>query len=184
MRAVAAGYLVALADGAGGSGDGAAAAEALIEFVMALAEKERAASIDWFAALCQLDEELAARGSGGQATGIVALIDDAHVRGASVGDSCAYLIASSGSARELTGRQRRKPLLGSGEALPVVFNADCRGDRFLAGSDGLFKYAPLERICALAAGLPAAEAAHALAECARLPSGARHDDVAVVVVTP
>src|ERR1700692_574760 len=66
----AGGYLVALADGAGGTGNGAAAAECLIAFVTKVSKE--AASADWFAALCAFDDELSARPMSGQTTGIVA----------------------------------------------------------------------------------------------------------------
>lgn len=175
------GYLVALADGAGGIGNGAVAAERLIAFVTKLSWE--AASADWFAVLCDFDDELSARPLGGQTTGIVAFIDRQRVRGASVGDSSAWLIAPSGGMIDLTARQRRRPLLGSGEALPVEFEVERLGKHVLVGSDGLFKYAPVDRICALATRGTVAEAANALANCVRLPSGAFHDDVAVVIVS-
>jgi serine/threonine protein phosphatase PrpC len=108
---LAGGCLVALADGAGGTGDGAAAAQAFIASAMGLVEL--GTSADWFAALCAFDEELSLGGSGCQTTGIVAWVNGEQVSGASVGDSSAYLISPSGAAIELTGRQRRKPLLGS-----------------------------------------------------------------------
>jgi hypothetical protein len=53
------GYLVAVADGAGGTGNGPAAADGLIEFVSKLTKA--AASTDWFDALCTFDDELSAR---------------------------------------------------------------------------------------------------------------------------
>jgi serine/threonine protein phosphatase PrpC len=176
----AGGYLVALADGAGGTGNGAVAAECLIAFVTKLSQE--AASTDWFDALCAFDDELSARPMSGQTTGIVAFVGSERVIGASVGDSSAWLISLSGQTTDLTARQRRKPLLGSGEALPVQFEAERLGNRVLLGSDGLFKYAPVDRICALATRATVAEAANALADCVRLPSGAFHDDVAVVIV--
>ncbi|MGO8854582.1 MAG: protein phosphatase 2C domain-containing protein [Steroidobacteraceae bacterium] len=175
------GYLVALADGAGGTGNGAVAAERLIEFVSGLTEK--AASTDWFDALCTFDDELSARPLSGQTTGIVAFVTSRHIIGASIGDSSAWLISLSGQMTDLTARQRRKPLLGSGEALPVQFEAERLGNRVLLGSDGLFKYAPLDRICTLAKRGTVAEAANALANCVRLPSGTFHDDVAVAIVS-
>lgn len=114
----------------------------------------------------------------GQTTGIVAFIDSERVRGASVGDPSAWLIARSGGMTDLTAAQRRKPLLGSGEALPVQFEAEGLGK-----TDGLFKYAPVDRIRALATRRTVAEATNALANCVRLPSGAFYDDVAVVIVS-
>ena len=118
----AGGYLVALADGAGGTGNGAVAAECLIAFVTK--QSKEAASVDWFAALCAFDDELSARPTGGQTTGVVAFIDSERVRGASVGDSSAWLIAPSGRMTDLTAAQRRRPLLGTGEALPVEFGVE------------------------------------------------------------
>jgi PPM family protein phosphatase len=178
----AGGYLVALADGAGGTGNGAVAAEHLIAFVTKLSQ-EAVASADWFAALCAFDDELSARPSGGQTTGIIAFIDSERVRGASVGDSSAWLIAVSGGMTDMTARQRRRPLLGTGEALPVQFEVKRLGNTVLLASDGLFKYASVDRICTLATRGTVAEAADALANCVRLPSGALQDDVAVVIVS-
>jgi len=97
----AGGYLVAVADGAGGTGRGAVAAERLIAFVTKLSQE--AASTDWFDALCAFDDELSARPMSGQTTGIVAFIDGERVRCASVGDSSAWLIAPSGGDDRLDG---------------------------------------------------------------------------------
>ena len=83
----------------------------------------------------------------------------------------------------MTVNQRRRPLLGTGEALPVLFEAERRGGRVLLASDGLFKYATGERIRALAMNGSVAQAAEALARSVRLPSGALQDDVAVVLVS-
>ena len=173
--------MVAVADGAGGSAGGAIAAECLISFVSRLAE--RAASTDWFDALCEFDDELSARPSAGLTTGIAAFVGHDRVIGASVGDSSAWLISSSGQTTDLTASQRRKPLLGSGEALPVQFEAERLGRRVLLGSDGLFKYAPSDRICALATRGRVAEVANALANYVRMPSGGFHDDVAVAIIS-
>jgi serine/threonine protein phosphatase PrpC len=177
----AGGYMVAVADGAGGTGDGAAAADSLIAFLSKLTEK--AGATDWFAALCTFDDDLAARPSGGQTTGVVAFINVDSVIGASVGDSSAWLITPAAEVTDLTALQRRRPLLGSGEALPVQFEAELRGGRVLLASDGLFKYATAGRICTLAMQGSVADAVHALANCVRLPSGDLQDDVAVVLIT-
>jgi serine/threonine protein phosphatase PrpC len=177
----AGGYLVCVADGAGGTGNGAVAAERLIAFVTKLSQE--AASADYFAALCAFDDELSTHALGGQTTGIIAFIDSERVRGASVGDSLAWLISLSGGMTDMTARQRRRPLLGSGEALPVQFEEERRGDRVLLASDGLFKYALVDQICTLATRGAVAASASALANCVRLPSGALPDDVAVVIVS-
>ena len=171
---------MAVADGAGGTGSGAAAAERLVELVAKLADG--ASTTDWFAALCAFDDELSSRGSGGQTTAVVAFVDGSRIVGASVGDSSAWLISPVGEITDLTANQRRRPLLGSGEALPVQFEAERSGARLLLASDGLIKYVAVEQIRALANEGPVAEAADALANCVRLPSGALQDDVAVVLV--
>ena len=184
-RALAAGvpggYLVAVADGAGGTGNGAAAAERLITGLAKLAGV--AASTDWFGAILELDDDLLLHRPGCQTTGVVAYVTAGRIVGASVGDSSARLISWAGEMTYLTAHQRRRPLLGSGEAVPVVFEADFGDGRLLLASDGLFKYASAERICALAMQGSVAEAADALANCVRLPSGGLQDDVAVVIVS-
>jgi serine/threonine protein phosphatase PrpC len=177
----AGGYLVAVADGAGGTGNGAAAAERLITGLAKLAGA--AASTDWFGALLELDDDLLAHRPGCQTTGVVAYVNAGRIVGASVGDSSARLISPAGEMTYLTAHQRRRPLLGSGEALPVIFEAELGDGRLILGSDGLFKYATAERICALAMQGSVAEAADALANCVRLPSGGFQDDVAVVIVS-
>jgi hypothetical protein len=78
--------------------------------------------------------------------------------------------------------QRRKPLRAPVRALPVVFDANPCGGRLLLATDGLVNYARVYRICALAMQGSVAEAAAALADCVRLPSGGLQDDVAVVLV--
>jgi len=172
-------YLVAVADGAGGTGSGGAASTRFVDFVT----KGGRGSTDWFDALLEFDDELSARRSGGQTTGVAAFVhSDGRIIGASVGDSVAWLISSAGELTDLTEYQRRKPLLGSGEALPVVFDANPCGGRLLLATDGLVNYAPVDRIRTLAMQGSVAKAAAALADCVRLPSGGLQDDVAVVLV--
>jgi PPM family protein phosphatase len=175
------GYVVAVADGAGGTVSGAAAAERVIALVAKLVGE--AASTDWFNALCAIDDELSSRGSGGQTTAVVAFVARGRVVGASVGDSSAWLMSPAGEMTDLTANQRRRPLLGSSEALPVQFEAGPSGGRLLLASDGLIKYAAFEQICALATQGSVTEAADALANCVCLPSGGLHDDVAIVLVS-
>jgi serine/threonine protein phosphatase PrpC len=173
------GYLAAVADGAGGTGSGAVASGRLVDFVT----KCGSGSTDWFDALLAFDDELSAGRSGGQTTAVVAFVHtDGRIEGASVGDSVAWLISPAGELTDLTVHQRRKPLLGSREALPVVFDANPCGGRLLLATDGLVNYAPVDRIRALAVQGSVAEAAAALADCVRLPAGGLQDDVAVVLV--
>ena len=168
------GHLFVLADGAGGSGGGAAAAEAVI----ATAERfAQATELDPVHLLETLDHHL---GSIGQSTAVVVLVSEGQIWGASVGDSSAWLL-SKNSLLDLTAGQRRKPLLGSGGAMPVAFGPYPWVPRLLLGSDGLFKYVPHERIRQLATASPVESAAAALIDAARLPSGALQDDVALIL---
>ena len=167
------GLALALADGAGGTSGGRDAAE----LVVADATTDHPAAPD--ARLRALDATLA-RTAGGQTTAIIArLAPDATVVGASVGDGEAWC-ARGDRWRELTADQHRKPLLGSGRAVPVVFTAASIDALFIA-SDGLVKYASSSEVQAiLAADEP--ELPRQLADAARLPSGALHDDLAIVSV--
>ncbi len=105
------------------------------------------ATADWFEVLLEFDYELCVGRSNGETTGVIAYIDEEGVRGASVGDSGAWLISASGAMVDMTARQRRRPMLGSGEALPVELETDHRGSRILLASDGLIKYAAADQVC-------------------------------------
>jgi serine/threonine protein phosphatase PrpC len=177
--ATAKGCLVAVADGAGGSGDGAAAAESLTAFVANLAAETHAT--DWCAALRTFDRDLSAHPSGGQTTGVLVFIGGDRISGAAVGDSAAWLLRA-GEVVELTEPQHRKPLLGSGATVPVRFECQYCNARLLVESDGLVKYASRDKIHTLGMTGSVEAAVDALSSCVRLPSGGLQDDVAVVIV--
>lgn len=82
--------------------------------------------------------KLASTAGCGETTAVIAYVDTAGVRGASVGDSCAWLMHED-TFTDLTSGQSRKPLLGSGSAVPVAFTSKQNFDRVVLGSDGLFK---------------------------------------------
>ena len=103
-----------------------------------------------------------------------------RIFGASVGDCEAWLITEH-SIEELTASQVRKPLLGSGEAVPVAFEAALGVATLLLATDGLLKYAHRDRIVAIALGPNLQMAAHALADLPRMRSGALPDDVGVIL---
>lgn len=174
--AVAIGDAVVLvvADGAGGTARGALAADRV---VTALATC-RDLPADWCAWLRERDRELAALG--GQAAAVVVEVHaNGRVCGASVGDCEAHVLSGDDEV-ELTEYQRSKPLLGDGRAEPVAFfDIVPRGATIVLASDGLWKYAPPERV---ARALSETDRAAALIDCARLPSGALPDDVGVVVL--
>lgn len=114
-------------------------------------------------------------------TVIAIVIEAGVVRGASVGDSEAWII-SGGQIVDLTVAQNRKPLLASGEAVPVELGPTPFAGRLLVGTDGLFKYARAERIAAVASAEPVARAVEDLVDLARLSNGSLQDDVAVALL--
>lgn len=165
------GFVVALADGAGGTGNGAAAAEAVVEAVA------RVPGLDPEMLLDKLDERLLQLG--GQSTAVVVAIRGRELRGASVGDSGAWLIDGA-NVVELTAQQQRKPSLGDG-AIVMPFTAPFRGT-LLVASDGLLRYArrlDIAHVVASAASLQVA--ARELVSLVRLPDGGLQDDVSLVL---
>jgi PPM family protein phosphatase len=166
------GLVIALADGAGGTSNGALAADAVI------AAAERCAG-DWVEALRAVDED--PRLGGGETTAVVLELDGSGIRGASVGDSEAWLVDGD-TVDVLTHGQRRKPLLGGG-AEPVAFDARALGTATLVvGSDGLFRYARRADIARIARERDLVAAVARLVALVRLPTGELQDDVSVVVV--
>jgi len=167
------GHLFVLADGAGGTSGGAAAADAVLAGARTFFPNSPSDCVNF---LRDLDRRLT---SVGQTTAVVLLATDSTVFGASVGDSSAWLVVGA-AITDLTQLQNAKPLLGSGNARALGFGPLPLVGRMLIGSDGLFKYVPHDRIAALA-NLPLTDAAAALIGAARLRSGALQDDIAVIV---
>jgi serine/threonine protein phosphatase PrpC len=167
-----------LADGAGGTGRGRAAAERVIAEMEATAATAPAA---WDPAtqLVRIDAEL--ERAGGWTTAVVVEVAPGRLRGASAGDSIAWLIGADGAVDELTAGQQQKPLLGAG-ARPVTFTR-AWPDRatLLLASDGLWRYAPTAAIVETAGACDLEQAADRLAALPRLPSGALQDDVALIL---
>jgi serine/threonine protein phosphatase PrpC len=169
----ATGGVVVVADGAGGTGRGAAAAEAVIAAVAGRLEASDGEA--WCDVLSGVDRTM----RGEQTTAVVASIVGETIFGASVGDSGAWLIDAEGE-RELTLGQRRKPLIGSG-ATPVAFAGRLGSGTLLLASDGLLNYASMQRIGEVVGGGEFGGMAGRLCELVRLRSGALPDDVAVVL---
>jgi hypothetical protein len=134
--------------------DGSGRADAADRVIRALVP-----GADFVMTLTRLDREL---GDATWTTAVIAEVRGGRVRGASVGDSGAW------------------PLLGSGEAHPVEFEAELRGTLLLA-SDGLFKYAGRADIARIGTGPDLKVAAAELIASVRLRSGGLQDDVAVVL---
>lgn len=176
--------IIILADGAGGIGDGARAADFVVQNIQnaAVGASENHNGLYWQDVLIKLDKNLAADSVGESTAVVINLIGNA-VMGASVGDSQAWLVGDDGFECP-TDRQIRKPLIGSGSAMPVPFEKLHRGRRLIVGSDGLFNYATVNRILEIVRNSPIADAPAALIDSARLRSGNLQDDISVVAAAP
>lgn len=174
------GVVLVVADGAGGTSGGDEAADTVITWVRAFAN--RTTDIfefkQWGALLTRIDQQIAA--TNGQSTAVVASVTPSGIVGASVGDSAAWLVNDS-TIDDLTLRQSRKPLLGTGEACPVCFERSAFHGTLLLASDGLIKYAPRDRIAEAAVSGEMESASQSLVDSARMRSGGLQDDVAVIL---
>lgn len=127
--------LVLLADGATGVGFGALAAECFIKVMSDHVTNFSRASVDIVHGLHAADRQIAGFAHPCDTTGVVLLVNGDNYMCASVGDSSAFMEASSGVV-ELTLGQRRKPRIGSGIQDPVVATGTISGT-LLVATDGL-----------------------------------------------
>ncbi|NVB83833.1 MAG: SpoIIE family protein phosphatase [Kofleriaceae bacterium] len=167
--------LVVLSDGAGGTGDGEMAAELVVEAVLYGDPSDSG----WVDELAMFDDELAERGA--QATSVIVEVSADRIRGASVGDSGAWLVRGA-EIDDLTADQRRKPLLGAGAEVVAFERGPLAGGTLIVASDGLFRYAKAADIARAATGPDLDAAARAMIELVRLPTGELQDDVSIVLV--
>lgn len=131
--------------------------------------------------LRKMDAAIAKDAVAGETTCAVAVVTSEEISGASVGDSGAWLIPTSGNYIDLTQGQQRKPFIGSASGWPVPFRRPREAGRLLLATDGLLKYTSAERINATCREHPADAAAQRLIELVRYPSGALPDDVTIIV---
>jgi serine/threonine protein phosphatase PrpC len=171
--------ILVLADGAGGLSGGAKAAEFIVEGV-----KKRISatpsSQQLNESLISLDQEMAASGAFGETTCVVVGVSDSGIVGTSVGDSGALIFSKTG-IENLTANQIRKPLLGSGRAIPVNFTRGLLNGTLLIASDGLLKYTSQEKIAATILASDFDCTANKLVSLVRYQSGALPDDVSILL---
>jgi PPM family protein phosphatase len=172
--------VLVVADGAGGMSGGAEAAQFLVESV-----KKRIGSISMNAnglreILSSLDREMATIGAYGETTGVVVVLSEDGILGASVGDSGALDFAKTGM-ENLTASQVRKPFLGSGRAIPISFTRELLNGTLLVATDGLLKYTSSEKIAATILAADFDETASKLVELVRYQSGGLPDDVSILL---
>ena len=134
----------------------------------------------WVNRLVGWDCKLSKHQGAGETTGIVAVVSQGNVVGASVGDSQAWIIGDE-TVFDLTKRQRRKPLLGAGVATPIGFGPRPWLGSLLLATDGLFRYTRQQSIIDVIRKMPIEEGVEALVDLVRLPSGERQDDISVIL---
>jgi serine/threonine protein phosphatase PrpC len=172
------GVVLAVADGAGGTGAGEQAAETVIRELTASASLDHT-SESWCRVLRQIDCRIGA----GESTGVVLSVSRQGLVGASVGDSQAWFIVQD-ELVNLTTRQVRKPLLGSGSADPVGFTHPTSQGLLLVMSDGFGNYVQREKLLTEIHWLDFVTLASKLVEMVRLPSGELWDDVGLIACRP
>ncbi len=172
------GVVIVVADGAGGSGAGAEAAETVIREVTAAASLDRDAA-GWCDVLRQTDHRIGE----GESTCVVVARTAHGIVGASVGDSRAWLLEND-EIIDLTAGQRRKPLLGTTEARPVGLSRSPSPSLLLLCTDGFCNYVRRESLLREILRIDFAVLASSLVEMVRLPSGELWDDVGIVACRP
>ena len=164
---------IIVADGAGGMGDGAAAAETVIRELEVAA---LSATTDWERTLRQIDVRVAM----GESTAVVVQLTDEGIRGASAGDSCAWIVEDE-LVTDLTRQQQRKPLLGSGNAVPTCIRHEPLATTLIVASDGFANYVKLAELTRVVRDHDLAVLPRRLVDLVRLRSGELWDDTTVVV---
>lgn len=167
--------LTVVVDGSGGTRGGTEAAERALDLFATSRVDPDARSIA--AKIRELDEQLV---SIGQCAFVAVAIAGDRISGASAGDCEAWLVGTD-AIETLTDHQHRKPLVGSGAAVPFTFEASLGSSTLLLGTDGLFKYAPRASIAAAARSPEVTNAGEALLRLPRLRSGALPDDIGVAL---
>jgi len=169
--------LLCVADGAGGTSGGKMAAEIMVESISYLGVLEGFSSPDDFESfLRKLDQDIYETKDAGETTAIIGLITSNTIFGASIGDSECWMF-SSDFDYELTKHQKRKPLLGSGSAIPIGFGPMELSGPLVLGTDGLFKYANFQKIKSMLTQGTAKD----IITLAKEETGQLQDDAAVII---
>jgi serine/threonine protein phosphatase PrpC len=172
---------ILLADGAGSSKQAYLAAEQFISLAKdSLLNQPFSDDPLWLEQIFrQIDIQIAKKCGGNETTGICSVIHNNQILGASVGDSKCWLFNQTYDY-ELTQLQYRKPLLGTGSAIPVGFGPMELNGSIVVGSDGLFNYISIDNIKAVITQNKT-NLTELLINNVRLPSGQLQDDCSVVI---
>ena len=175
-------YLL-VADGAGGISGGKNAANFAVGEVVSLVAKQNAPrnAEELRDFLVKLDFKISREKNSGETTLIVCVIEGTNLWGASVGDSEAWLVTSE-YQNELTQYQVRKPLLGSGLAIPTVFESHIDKETLVIGTDGIFNYIDRTKMLGNAANFELIDDLEGFLELPRDRNGMLYDDASIIVL--
>jgi serine/threonine protein phosphatase PrpC len=172
--------VLVVADGAGGRNGAAEAADFVARHVKQTLHSASLSPKGICELLESIDQQMVAAGNVGETTCVIAVLSENGIIGASVGDSGALCISTSG-VDNLSGSQSRKPFLGRGCATPFAFARDSLNGTLLVASDGLLKYTSAERIAAVVLADDVDTSAQNLVGLVRYSSGALPDDISILL---
>ena len=176
--------IIAVADGSGGQGGGGEAADKVIAGVKkAVANGIKPGDYAaWCSLLVDIDREIEEDKEAGETTAIVLALSRRYIAGAACGDSRALLFSRTGLI-DITKKQNRRPMLGSGGSLPVPINERSLVGTLVVATDGLFDYMSAKALekC-VSSPMNIDERAKSLVESLRLKSGDLPDDVALALI--
>lgn len=174
--------LIIIADGAGGIAYGSHAAEKAIQYIVEheINNTEMFECNKWVKVISEIDKLICADNESGETTLVVTAIKKNFFCGASVGDSGVWNIHAD-KLIDITENQYRKPLVGSGLAMPVPFEKYNYNGSLLIATDGLLKYAEKQRIIKSNNIKCIKAAAKEMIDSVRLKSGSLWDDTTFVL---
>ena len=176
--------IIAVADGSGGQGGGGEAADKVIQGVKSALAKgiEPGDYAAWCALLVDIDRQIEEDEEAGETTAIVLALSRRYIAGAACGDSRALLFSRTGLI-DITKKQNRRPMLGSGGALPVPINERSLVGTLVVATDGLFDYTNAKALeKSVSSEDTVDERAKNIVHSLRLKSGDLPDDVALALV--
>jgi PPM family protein phosphatase len=181
-------FLCVVADGQGGQGGAALAAQLACKVCLGEASRYPREMLlvpeTWINILRAADREVAADPVAGFTTIVAFFITSTIVCGASCGDGATLLVSADRHGEMLTSRQHKTPAAGSGAAVFTGFTANLmRPWTVLAMTDGVWKYAGLDKVVKAASLQNGEQIIRSLRERAGLPrTGRLQDDFTLVVV--
>jgi hypothetical protein len=132
-------------------------------------------------ALAVVDQAVASNPRAGETTGLLIVIDDDFVVGASVGDCAAWVVPPDDEPREITVHQMRKPRIGTGRASPMGFGPTSLDGVLFVMTDGVADYITREQLTTLVRRVKTEQLPRTLLDEIRLPSGQLCDHATALV---